>query len=240
MCNYIQLNYLQCPETVLYIPNFITSIDEKQIVNYVNNAPKPKWTQLAHRRLLNYGGVPHKNGMIAESIPGWLQNYVDKINNLGLFETKNANHILVNEYPAGTGIMAHSDGPLFYPIISTISCDSHTILEFYNNSSTTTTTIATNPSSTMDQMELNSHHRQLVCKLLIEPRSLLILKHDMYTKYMHGISDLYEDVIDEQIKNLNNCGDSYKIGDKVKRNKRISLTIRHVPKTSRLKFKTGV
>lgn len=51
-------------------------------------APKPKWDQLSNRRLLNYGGVPHKNGMIAEQMPAWLQNYVDKVNNLGTYRDR--------------------------------------------------------------------------------------------------------------------------------------------------------
>lgn len=75
----------QCPETVIYIPNFITSEEEQQLIGSVKNAPKPKWTQLAHRRLLNYGGIPHTKGMIAEEIPKWLQVYVAKINGLGKF-----------------------------------------------------------------------------------------------------------------------------------------------------------
>lgn len=74
----------QCPKTCIYIPNFITSQEEANILNQVNNAPKPKWDQLSNRRLLNYGGVPHVKGMIAEKMPPWLENYVEKVNNLGL------------------------------------------------------------------------------------------------------------------------------------------------------------
>lgn len=49
----------------------------------VQAAPKPKWEQLSNRRLLNYGGVPHNNGMLAEPMPAWLQTYVEKVNSLG-------------------------------------------------------------------------------------------------------------------------------------------------------------
>lgn len=28
-------------------------------------------------------------------------------------------------------LQAHSDGPLFYPVVTTISCGSHTLLDFY-------------------------------------------------------------------------------------------------------------
>lgn len=74
---------IQCPPTVIYIPNFITSQQETAILNHVQSAPKPKWQQLSNRRLLNYGGVPHPKGMIAESMPPWLKTYVDMLNNLG-------------------------------------------------------------------------------------------------------------------------------------------------------------
>lgn len=73
----------QCPRTVTYIPNFITSHEEAAILAAVQAAPKPKWEQLSNRRLLNYGGVPHPKGMIAETMPDWLQSYVDKVNSLG-------------------------------------------------------------------------------------------------------------------------------------------------------------
>ena len=51
-------------------------------MSQISRTPKPKWTQLLNRRLINYGGVPHPNGMLAEEIPEWLQVYMGKINNL--------------------------------------------------------------------------------------------------------------------------------------------------------------
>jgi len=38
-------------------------------MKHVNSVPQPKWTQLSHRRLQNWGGIPHPKGMIAEEIP---------------------------------------------------------------------------------------------------------------------------------------------------------------------------
>lgn len=52
-----------------YVPNFITEEEESEIAKHVNNAPLPKWTQLSHRRLQNWGGIPHPKGMIGEAIP---------------------------------------------------------------------------------------------------------------------------------------------------------------------------
>lgn len=59
----------QISDTACYIPNFITEEEERQIIKCVNGVPLPKWTQLSHRRLQNWGGVPHPKGMIAEEIP---------------------------------------------------------------------------------------------------------------------------------------------------------------------------
>lgn len=170
-------------------------------------------------RLINCGGVPTQKGMIAEEMPTYLQACLDKVNDLGIFGESNANHILLNEYRAGQGIMSHFDGPLFYPTISTISVGSHTVLEFHQ------------PRSEDDE---SVKRTEPSFKLLVEPRSLLILKDDLYHRYMHSISEIEEDDLsDPLIKNIA-TSDS-----KIQRGTRFSLTIRNVPKTSKLKLKFG-
>ena len=67
-------------------------------------------------------------------------------------------------------------------------------------------------------------------------RSLLVLKDEMYTKYLHGIEEITEDEITEDICNLTSCDI---VGTKLPRTTRISLTIRHVPKTSKMKLRLG-
>uniref|UniRef100_A0A240PPM9 Fe2OG dioxygenase domain-containing protein n=1 Tax=Anopheles epiroticus TaxID=199890 RepID=A0A240PPM9_9DIPT len=192
----------------------------------VDKTPRPRWTQLSNRRLINYGGVPHPKGMIAEDIPSWLNHYIARINQLNVYEEGiKANHVLVNEYLPGQGIMPHLDGPLFYPTITTISCGSHTVLEYYEQ--------------TEDETGLDSngtlvrHHKT---SILLEPRSLLIVKDDMYHKYLHAIAEAEQDVVDERLANLAVVS-GVQVGDVLNRQKRISLTIRHVPKTSKMKIK---
>ncbi|KAG8143648.1 hypothetical protein E2320_000842, partial [Naja naja] len=77
-------------------------------------------------------GLPHPKGMVAEKLPPWLQCYVDRVSSLGVFGGKAANHVLVNEYQPGQGIMPHEDGPLYYPTVTTINLGSHTLLDFYH------------------------------------------------------------------------------------------------------------
>lgn len=51
------------------------------------------------------GGLPHPKGMLSEKLPDWLEKYAVKISSLGAFAGKTANHVLVNEYRPGEGIM---------------------------------------------------------------------------------------------------------------------------------------
>nr|XP_054758427.1 alpha-ketoglutarate-dependent dioxygenase alkB homolog 6-like isoform X2 [Lytechinus pictus] len=82
------------------------SLNEYRVKN-VYTAPKPKWTQLSNRRLQNWGGLPHPKGMIAEEVPKWLDVYANKIAELGVFGDHIPNHVLVNEYQSGQGIMVN-------------------------------------------------------------------------------------------------------------------------------------
>ncbi|XP_017790107.1 PREDICTED: alpha-ketoglutarate-dependent dioxygenase alkB homolog 6 [Habropoda laboriosa] len=214
----------EVPDLAIYIPNFITQKEEDEIVKHVNKAPLPKWTQLSHRRLQNWGGIPHPKGMIAEEIPGWLQKYINQVSSYNVFEKeKLPNHVLINEYLPGQGIMAHSDGPLFHPIVTTISCGSHTLLDFYKRVNST-----------------EQHQPDLKFSFLLERRSLFILQGDLYHNYLHSIAETDTDVVTKSvIKNLNICGERFSEGQTLKRGIRLSLTIRHVPKTSKLKLKIG-
>ncbi|XP_068238540.1 alpha-ketoglutarate-dependent dioxygenase alkB homolog 6 [Palaemon carinicauda] len=206
------------PECAYYIPNFITEEEEKQLLGNIYSSPKPKWKELSHRRLQNWGGLPHPKGMVTEDIPLWLQEQMDKISSLNVFGKYKPNHVLVNEYLPGQGIMPHEDGPLFYPTITTVNIGSHTLLEFYS------------PVKSDDEKGDSSQSlsERYIGSLLLEPRSLLILQEDMYTSYLHGISQVTEDVLTESILNIDQCTSN--TGDVLVRDTRISLTIRHVPK----------
>jgi len=83
--------------------------------------------------------------------------------------------------------------------------------------------------------------------LLLEPRSLLILKDSLYTDYLHGIAETSIDEVNcELVKNRCAVGDGTLKNNlmkskymKLTRDKtRISLTIRNVPKILKFKFNT--
>ncbi|XP_059522727.1 alpha-ketoglutarate-dependent dioxygenase alkB homolog 6 isoform X5 [Myotis daubentonii] len=115
----------QAPPVIYYVPDFISKEEEEYLLRQLSidpeswkqdfstqttcaevfNAPKPKWTQLSGRKLQNWGGLPHPRGMVPERLPLWLQRYVDKVSDLNLFGGLPANHVLVNQYLPGEGIM---------------------------------------------------------------------------------------------------------------------------------------
>ncbi len=97
----------KCPSTAYYIPSFIDESEEKSLLKSVYESPKPKWTQLKNRRLQNWGGLPNVKGMIPETIPDWLNGYCDKIAKLGIFGGCVPNHILINEYLPGQGLLSY-------------------------------------------------------------------------------------------------------------------------------------
>ncbi|CAL1279520.1 unnamed protein product [Larinioides sclopetarius] len=210
---------LKLPDSAYYLPNFITPNEESQLLEKIYTSPKPKWKTLSNRRLQNWGGFPHPKGMIQEKLPEWLLSYVHKIGTLGIFKDKLPNHVLINEYLPGQGIMPHEDGPLFYPTIATINLGSHTVLDYYEKP--------------CDSENLDSDNQIKNClyvgSILLERCSLLLVQDNLYTKYLHGIKEISTDVIDENIKNLNMC--STENATEMSRQSRISLTIRHVPHT---------
>lgn len=213
------------PPTVYYIPDFISVEEESYLQRQVFNAPKTKWTQLSGRRLQNWGGLPHPKGMLAEKMPDWLQTYCEKISSLGAFSGKAANHVLVNEYKPGEGIMPHEDGPLYHPTVTTISLGSHTLLDFYR------------PISSTEGDAPQTEENRFLFSLLVKPRSLLILQDEMYQRLLHGIRPRDQDTLTEEVVNLPTTG--AQPGETLTRGTRVSLTIRHVPKVMKAKLMLG-
>ncbi|KAM4697096.1 alpha-ketoglutarate-dependent dioxygenase alkB homolog 6 [Rhinophrynus dorsalis] len=208
----------KAPRAAYYIPDYISAAEEEYLLRQVYNAPKPKWTQLSGRKLQNWGGLPHPRGMVQEKLPTWLQTYADRISSLGVFGGHTANHVLVNEYKSGEGIMPHEDGPLYFPTVTTITLGSHTVLDFY---------IPLSLGCAQDQVPKTEAER-LALSLLLEPRSLLVLREDLYTSYLHGIQPLTDDCLSPAVANLGQCRACEE--DTLPRGTRVSLTIRYVPK----------
>ena len=132
---------------------------------------------------------------------------------------KRPNHVLINEYHPGVGIMAHKDGAAYYPVVCTISLGASLCLNIHSSKEDG----ALNPEPAF--------------RILQEPRSLLITTDDLYTQYLHGISDVQADVdlSPETVSNWDmlRAPEAFTNGVN-QRSTRTSLTYRDVLKVSKL------
>ncbi|XP_059839526.1 alpha-ketoglutarate-dependent dioxygenase alkB homolog 6-like [Hypanus sabinus] len=193
---------------------------------------KLKWTQLSGRRLQNWD-VPNQayqdyscEKYIQLQLPTIhvkeLELELDKlwiIWQADVVRDKTYREVVISKVQ-DTEDWPHEDGPLYFPTVTTVSLGSQTLLDFYHPS----TTENEKGEIAVPQTEENRYF----LSLLVEPRSLLVLKDSMYLKYLHGIRPVSEDVITDKVANLTFCNS--KLGAVLTRTTRVSQTIRHVPK----------
>lgn len=132
------------------------------------------------------------------ALPVWLQQpVVPRLIDLGLFgeEKQSPNHVLINEYRPGEGILPHEDGPAYAPVVATVSLRAHTILDVYRKPSTPDTGLSQAwQEEDASEAAKDDVDRQIpIARILLEPRSLLVTTDDAYTQLLHGISPVKED-----------------------------------------------
>ncbi|KAF0641980.1 hypothetical protein FPSE5266_20151 [Fusarium pseudograminearum] len=215
------------PQTAYYIPNFISEEEEQMILDKISSAPKPRWKQLTKRRLQTWPSDLVNNKLLEAPLPAWLQDPV--ISRLLSLPTKDSepghvfsesphhkpNHVLINEYPPGIGIMPHKLMSLGASLCLNLHRSKH--------------------DGALDPVP--------AWRILQEPRSLLITTDQLYTDYLHGIADIEEDVdLDANTIanwNLLRSHDTFASGKNV-RQTRTSLTYRDVLQVSKVANKFGL
>ena len=123
------------PPTISYIPQFITAAEESHLLHSVLSQPKPKWTILTHRRLQTHpSALTSNNTLLSAPLPQFLESLVPRMQTLGVWDDaphKRPNHVLVNEYNPGEGIMPHEDGAAYHPVVATVSLGAAIVLDIY-------------------------------------------------------------------------------------------------------------
>lgn len=208
--------------------------------------PAQRWTQLSHRRLQAIPSTLTKNNTLLDSpLPGYLTKpIIDRLKALGIFDNtphQQPNHVLVNEYKPGEGIMPHEDGDAYAPVVATVSLGTTLCLD-----------IAAKPKSEHDAMYGGGEVQSQECdeeadgqgknsilptRILQEPRSLLITTGAAYRDLMHGIAaiEVDEGLSEKSVANWALVGDKLGLeamGGRVVRGTRVSLTYRDVLKVS--------
>ncbi|EAS32901.3 Alkbh6 protein [Coccidioides immitis RS] len=225
------------PETAYYIPEFISEDEEDRLLNKITTVPLPRWTHLTRRRLQSWpSALTNSNTLLESPLPAWLVTpVITRFQKLAIFSAsphKAPNHVLINEYQPGQGIMPHEDGPAYHPLVATVSIGAPIVLDIYEKKNDGQQV----PSMTKDTSSADTGKAPLY-RILQEPRSLLITTDKLYTDYMHGIAEKTSDdyLGPETICNWDHLVDKAPFGSgSYERETRISLTYRDVLRVSKL------
>ncbi|KAL1592507.1 hypothetical protein SLS59_009740 [Nothophoma quercina] len=152
---------------------------------------------------------------------------------LGIFDHtphQRPNHVLINEYKPGEGIMPHEDGKAYASVVATVSLGGPVCLS-----------ITPKPSSDENDegMKLTQEDGKwkVPTRILQEPRSLLITTGEAYESLLHGVDavEVDEALNADTVANwalLEDRSPFEDAGGRNVRGTRISLTYRDVLKVS--------
>ncbi|KAJ6138279.1 hypothetical protein N7471_004765 [Penicillium samsonianum] len=188
------------PEDAFYISDFITEDEEDWLLQKVQSAPLPRWTQLSHRRLQTWpSALTESNALLASPLPAWLRSPIvePRFEALRIFNDaphKAPNHVLVNEYQPGQGILPHEDGAAYYPLVATVSLGAPIVLDLYHKHTQGDREESGTPAKAGRNVAgIPDTNRRPQYRILQERRSLLITRGKMYTDLLHGITETTRD-----------------------------------------------
>ncbi len=165
-------------EGLSYVPNFISSQEEKDLINHIDNEI---WLTDLKRRVQHYGyKYDYKSRRIDTNmkigeLPNWLDPLIRKFQEAGFF-TEKPDQVIINEYEAGQGITPHIDcEPCFEDTIISLSLLSAVVMDFTND--------ITNQK----------------IPVLLAPKSIVVLKDESRYDWKHGIAPRQNDKFDTQL-----------------------------------------
>ena len=191
-------------QNLFYIPDVISKANEFQLLESISIgglSSKNAWVQLKNRRLQSWGKSIPGSATVDEKLPLWLSNISHALVKSGVFEMDDLpNHVLINEYDIGDGILHHTDGPMYRDIVAIFSLSSSCLMTFKRK---------------LETHEIDSSNDGDIFSVLLRPRSLLVFNNSVYTHYMHGIANATSDVIGSTAPCLNTDITSVADGDEV-------------------------
>ncbi|RDW93577.1 uncharacterized protein DSM5745_00899 [Aspergillus mulundensis] len=231
------------PGEAFYIPDFVSREEEERLLAKISSAPLPTWKHLSHRRLQTYpNALTATNTLLAAPLPSWLTSsppILERFAALSLFDDaphKGPNHVLVNEYTPGQGIMPHEDGAAYYPLVATVSLGGVVVLDLYEKNQDQGHSPADDDDGDGEEQG-RGRTRQPKFRILQERRSLLVTRGGIYRDYLHGIAEREreEKLGPESICNWELLGDAERFAEgECERGTRVSLTYRDVLKVAKL------
>ena len=208
------------PPTISYIPNFLSpdNIFCHRLSNLLlrGDCRSVNWVALKHakRRVALLDAQDHP-------LPRWLDVLCDALVYTGVFDQSHRpNHVLVNQYSPGEGILPHTDGPEYFSKTATLSIGGPVLLKF---------------SPRLSASEIGFKTSGAICEVLLECGSLITFEGEAYSNYMHGIDECIHEVASPmKCVNLRKCTNSSDgnsgvdvVPQEIHRSDRVSLTFRH-------------
>lgn len=98
-------------------PGYLPPTEAAALVAALDALPPRAWRATSGRRVMNVGGLPHARGLLPMPLPRWLTSAPVWARLAADFFPSAAppNHVLVNGYARGGGILPHADGPVYAP-----------------------------------------------------------------------------------------------------------------------------
>ncbi|KZP05381.1 hypothetical protein FIBSPDRAFT_907000 [Athelia psychrophila] len=180
-----------------YIPNFVSEEEQEYLIRKILESPRHKWKALANRRVFFSGGEVSKNVLIPQAMPSFLTGYpniIGRLQDTGAFDSSPhcaPNHVILNEYLPGQGIMPHEDGPSYHPVVATISLGSHAVFHYYQYAIESDVSASAGASLQAGR----TINPRPVLSVLLEPCSAIVTTSSLYISHLHGIQDIEEDTV---------------------------------------------
>lgn len=199
------------PKSIYYSSKALSISDSASLRQWLENLPSGE-SGFGEWKAMKYG--KRRASMFGETkespLVGPLKQIALLLLERGIFTRHEPpNHVLLNEYQPGQGILPHTDGPSYTSRTATISLASSVVLEFRRR-------FASDEIGTKEDENGNGP-----IQVLLEAGSMIVFEEDAYLEYCHGIPmDTLQDMTNENCLNAS-------ANKLVQRGHRYSLTFRH-------------
>lgn len=220
-------------QDVHYVRNFL---DARQIEEFEKIIDMTcDWEKMSTRDTQEFGSstqCPCGRSLLRVALLPWQATMVDVLSTLGVFHPVlfPANSVRLNSYKPGQGIFPHMDGPVYFPRAAIVTLGSHCLFDFYPRVESDDNEDNRGFSWDRDKEVPSAPELPPGTKpeltILLEPGSLLVFSGDAFVHHRHGIDATEEDEIGPQVRNAKDIGLGE--GDVLRRQRRTSLTIRHL------------
>ena len=199
-----------------YARDVVGARDARALERALLREPASWWTAKSNgRRVMNVGGTSPSTLFVdgdEARVPGYVKRLREALAARGAFaSSRTPNHVLVNEYDADAGILAHCDGDVYEDDVAIVTLRGGALIEFWP---ATGDTISEGGDDEYDGGG-GAQAPKPVVSVYLEPRSVLMYSGDAY-RLRHGIRKNASDVITEACANAGD--DTVRVGDVLKRN----------------------